>query len=150
MLDGRLELHATEERTGRKLMGHGLGLEVLDLRTETLRQASTRSGGETVRAALALALGLADTGRANAGGIEICMLVIDEGFGSLDPDRLDDVMAELQRLRKEAGRRRDLARVRGEARHCRADRRPADLAARRQRAQGHLAGVIHRAGRIVA
>ncbi|MHB1066856.1 MAG: SbcC/MukB-like Walker B domain-containing protein [Candidatus Nanopelagicales bacterium] len=101
MLDGRLELHATKERTGRKLMGHGLGLEVLDLRTETLRKASTRSGGETFRAALALALGLADTGRANAGGIEIGMLVIDEGFGSLDPDRLDDVMAELQRLRKD-------------------------------------------------
>lgn len=101
MLDGRFELHATEERTGRKLMGQGLGLEVLDLRTETLRKASTLSGGETFCAALALALGLADTVRANAGGIEIGTLLIDEGFGSLDPDRLDDVMAELQRLRKD-------------------------------------------------
>lgn len=99
MLDGRFELRSTEERTGRRLLGLGLGLEVLDLRTETVRRTSTLSGGETFCASLALALGLADTVRANAGGIEIGILLIDEGFGSLDGERLDEVMAELLRLR---------------------------------------------------
>jgi exonuclease SbcC len=98
MLDGRFELQATEARTSRKLTGLGLGLEVRDLRTDTVRKTSTLSGGESFCASLALALGLADTVRAHAGGIEIGMLFIDEGFGSLDVDRLDDVMSELTRL----------------------------------------------------
>ena len=98
MLDGRFELQSTEGRTGRKLTGLGLGLEVRDLRTDTVRKTSTLSGGEGFCASLALALGLADTVRAHAGGIEIGMLFIDEGFGSLDIDRLDDVMSELGRL----------------------------------------------------
>jgi exonuclease SbcC len=99
MLDGRFELQSTEGRTSRRLMGLGLGLEVLDLRTDTVRRTSTLSGGETFCASLALALGLADTVRAHAGGLEIGMLLIDEGFGSLDGERLDEVMAELLRLR---------------------------------------------------
>ena len=99
MLDGRFELQSTEGRTSRRLMGLGLGLEVLDLRTDTVRRTSTLSGGETFCASLALALGLADTVRAHAGGVEIGMLLIDEGFGSLDGERLDEVMAELLRLR---------------------------------------------------
>ena len=98
MLDGRFELKSTEGRTGRKLTGLGLGLEVRDLRTDTVRKTSTLSGGEGFCASLALALGLADTVRAHAGGIDIGMLFIDEGFGSLDIDRLDDVMSELGRL----------------------------------------------------
>jgi exonuclease SbcC len=98
MLDGRFELVATEERVGRALGGQGLGLAVRDLRTDTQRKASTLSGGESFCASLALALGLAETVRANAGGIELGMLFIDEGFGSLDVDRLDDVMAELATL----------------------------------------------------
>lgn len=99
MLDGRFSLKATEERTGRALSGQGLGLEVIDQRTDTVRKTSTLSGGESFCASLALALGLADTVRANAGGVELGMLFIDEGFGSLDGNRLDDVMAELLRLR---------------------------------------------------
>lgn len=99
MLDGRFELKATEQRTGRKTSGLGLGLEVRDLRTDSVRKTATLSGGETFCASLALALGLADTVRAHAGGVEIGMLFIDEGFGSLDGDRLDVVMAELLRLR---------------------------------------------------
>ncbi len=98
MLDGRFELRSTEARTTRIRTGLGLGLEVRDLRTESNRKTSTLSGGETFCASLALALGLADIVRAHAGGVDIGMLFIDEGFGSLDADRLDDVMAELGRL----------------------------------------------------
>ena len=98
MLEGRFALVDTEQAQGRERI-LGLGLAISDRFTESVRRADTLSGGETFCAALALALGLADTVRAHAGGIDIGMLFVDEGFGSLDPDRLDDVMAELTRLR---------------------------------------------------
>ncbi len=101
MLDGRFELKSTEAGTGRARLGLGLGLEVHDLRSDSVRRTATLSGGETFCASLALALGLADTVRAHSGGVEIGMLLIDEGFGSLDGDRLDEVMAELLRLRSD-------------------------------------------------
>jgi exonuclease SbcC len=50
-------------------------------------------------ASLALALGLADTVAAEAGGIILDTLFIDEGFGSLDADTLDSVMGVLDELR---------------------------------------------------
>jgi exonuclease SbcC len=101
MLDGRFSLKATEQRTGPARLGQGLGLEIVDHRTETIRKTATLSGGESFCASLALALGLADTVRSHAGGVELGMLFIDEGFGSLDGDRLDEVMAELLRLRSD-------------------------------------------------
>jgi exonuclease SbcC len=101
MLDGRFSLKATEQRTGPARLGQGLGLEIVDHRTETIRKTATLSGGESFCASLALALGLADTVRSHAGGVELGMLLIDEGFGSLDGDRLDEVMAELLRLRSD-------------------------------------------------
>jgi exonuclease SbcC len=61
------------------------------------------SGGETFQASLALALGVADTVQAHAGGVPLEALFIDEGFGSLDPDNLQLAMDELDRLR-EGGR----------------------------------------------
>jgi exonuclease SbcC len=101
MLDGRFSLQATERRTGNARLGQGLGLEVVDQRTDTVRKTATLSGGESFCASLALALGLADTVRSHAGGVELGMLFIDEGFGSLDGHRLDEVMAELLRLRSD-------------------------------------------------
>ena len=99
MLGGHFRLITTQERTGTRRTGLGLGLKVRDLRTDTQRRTSTLSGGESFCASLALALGLADSVRAHAGGVEIGMLFIDEGFGALDADRLGDVMAELLRLK---------------------------------------------------
>lgn len=99
MLGGHFRLVTTEERTGSRRTGLGLGLKVRDLRTDTERRTTTLSGGETFCASLALALGLADSVRAHAGGVEIGMLLIDEGFGALDIERLGDVMAELLRLK---------------------------------------------------
>ena len=98
MLAGRFELVDTEGATGLERL-LGLGLEVRDLVTETNRRTETLSGGETFCASLSLALGLADTVKSHAGGIDIGMLFVDEGFGALDQDRLDDVMAELLKLR---------------------------------------------------
>jgi exonuclease SbcC len=64
-----------------------------------VRPAKTLSGGESFLASLALALGLADVVAAEAGGRQLDTLFIDEGFGSLDPDALDLVMATMDELR---------------------------------------------------
>jgi exonuclease SbcC len=57
------------------------------------------SGGETFITSLALALGLADVVTMEAGGAEIGTLFVDEGFGTLDEDTLDEVMEVLDALR---------------------------------------------------
>ena len=50
-------------------------------------------------ASLSLALGLSDVILERAGGIELDTLFIDEGFGSLDADTLDQVMSVIDYLR---------------------------------------------------
>ncbi|MCT1691850.1 SMC family ATPase [Brevibacterium sp. p3-SID960] len=87
-----LSLHRREKRAG-------LGLQVLDTFTDEPRDPRSLSGGETFMASLALALGLADTVAAAAGGIRLDSLFIDEGFGSLDPDALAQVLEVLDELR---------------------------------------------------
>lgn len=78
----------------------GLGLGVVDrLGGETTRDPRTLSGGETFYVSLALALALADVVATESGGITMETLFVDEGFGSLDPEALQDVLAELSRLR---------------------------------------------------
>ena len=77
----------------------GLSLLVRDEWTGESRDPATLSGGETFVASLALALGLADVVTQEAGGSNIDTLFIDEGFGSLDPETLDDVMNTLDGLR---------------------------------------------------
>ncbi len=81
----------------------GLGLLVRDSWTGRERETSTLSGGETFLASLALALGLADVVQAEAGGTRIEALFVDEGFGTLDEQTLDEVMDVLDALR-EGGR----------------------------------------------
>jgi len=78
----------------------GLGLTVLDAWTGQERDTSTLSGGESFFASLALALGLADVVTDEAGGMPLDTLFIDEGFGSLDEDTLEDVLDVLDRLRE--------------------------------------------------
>ncbi|MCP9834172.1 MULTISPECIES: AAA family ATPase [unclassified Cyanobium] len=102
MTSGRYQLQLTDEG-GRGGRNAGLGLEVLDAYTGEKREVSSLSGGETFQASLALALGVADTVQAHAGGVPLEALFIDEGFGSLDPDNLQLAMDELDRLR-EGGR----------------------------------------------
>ena len=95
--DGRYELEHTAARAGNARSG--LGLRVMDLHTGRTRDPGTLSGGETFYVSLALALGLADIVRAESGGVDLGTLLIDEGFGSLDPDVLDQVLAVLDGLR---------------------------------------------------
>ena len=63
------------------------------------RDPATLSGGETFVVSLALALGLADVVTQEAGGADLETLFVDEGFGALDADTLDDVMGTLDTLR---------------------------------------------------
>ncbi|MPM57192.1 Nuclease SbcCD subunit C [bioreactor metagenome] len=72
---------------------------MLDQLTDRPRSPGTLSGGETFYVSLSLALGLADIVRAEAGGVDLDTLFIDEGFGSLDPSTLENVMAVLDGLR---------------------------------------------------
>ncbi len=101
MTSGRYSLIHTDARRGAGRSG--LGLLACDAWTGIDRDTSTLSGGETFLASLALALGLADVVTAEAGGTRIEALFVDEGFGSLDEDTLDEVMTVLDGLR-EGGR----------------------------------------------
>ncbi|WP_120006039.1 AAA family ATPase [Nesterenkonia muleiensis] len=102
MTDGRYQLLLDADRGGRGL--RGLDLKVHDEYAEQQRPAESLSGGETFMAALALALGLAEMVQSESGGIGLDSLFIDEGFGSLDEQTLDSVMAALHTLQGE-GRR---------------------------------------------
>jgi DNA repair protein SbcC/Rad50 len=97
MRDQRYALRRTGEARGG--VRAGLGLEVLDSWTGEPRAPSTLSGGETFVVSLALALGLADVVMHESGGLHVDTLFIDEGFGMLDPDTLDDVMDRIDALR---------------------------------------------------
>ncbi|MER7604819.1 SMC family ATPase [Nocardioides sp. NPDC127503] len=81
----------------------GLALMVRDDWSGESRDPATLSGGETFVVSLALALGLADVIMNEAGGQMLDTLFVDEGFGSLDADTLDDVLDVLDTLR-EGGR----------------------------------------------
>lgn len=98
MSGGRYEF-VHSDRAGKHGRRGGLGLDIRDDYTGAVRPAKTLSGGETFMASLALALGLADTVAAESGGLVLDTLFIDEGFGSLDSDTLDAVMAVLDELR---------------------------------------------------
>lgn len=76
----------------------GLELRVLDRESGVEREAASLSGGETFLVSMSLALGLSDTVRNHAGGKEIDALFIDEGFGSLDDNKLDGAIEVLKQL----------------------------------------------------
>ncbi|MEV7637569.1 SMC family ATPase [Pseudarthrobacter enclensis] len=98
MSDGRYLLQHTDAKAARGAKS-GLGLEVVDQWTGYRRDTSTLSGGESFMASLSLALGLADVVQQEAGGVEIETLFVDEGFGSLDEQALEQVMDALEGLR---------------------------------------------------
>ena len=102
MGEGRYRLQHSDGLAARGARS-GLGLRVLDLWTGQTRDTATLSGGEAFMASLALALGLADAVREEAGGFDLQTLFVDEGFGTLDDESLEQVMAVLDSLR-EGGR----------------------------------------------
>ncbi|MCR1952320.1 AAA family ATPase [Clostridium sp. DSM 100503] len=91
MTCNRFELLRKEE-LGDKRKGQGLDLEVFDNYTGKSRDVKTLSGGESFKASLSMALGLADVVQSYSGGIQLDTMFIDEGFGTLDPESLDSAI----------------------------------------------------------
>jgi DNA repair protein SbcC/Rad50 len=99
MAGGRFLLKRKEEK-GKGLRQEGLELEVFDNYTGRSRHVKTLSGGESFKASLALALGLADVVQSYAGGISLDTIFVDEGFGTLDSESLDHAIQCLIDLQK--------------------------------------------------
>lgn len=94
MTNNRYEMHKKIEKA--KGAGpQGLDIDVFDHHTGKPRGVHTLSGGETFKASLALALGLSDVIQSQNGGVSVDTLFVDEGFGTLDSDSLDNAIQTL-------------------------------------------------------
>ena len=97
MSDGQYELKRRREAGNNKTQS-GLDLNVIDHYNGTERSVRTLSGGESFKASLSLALGLSDEIQSSAGGIRLDTMFVDEGFGSLDEESLEQAMKALSNL----------------------------------------------------
>ena len=93
MTDNQYELKRREENKNSGQVG--LDLDVIDHYNGTVRSVSSLSGGESFKASLSLALGLSDEVQSSAGGIKIDTMFVDEGFGSLDEESLQQALKAL-------------------------------------------------------
>lgn len=94
MTGGRFRLQRAEGANDLRRAA-GLDLAVHDEYSGKIRPAGTLSGGEGFLASLSLALGLAEAVQAHAGGVKLETIFIDEGFGTLDPESLDQAISTL-------------------------------------------------------
>lgn len=97
MSGGQYELKRRTEAENKKDKS-GLELDVIDHYNGTERSVKTLSGGETFQASLALALGLSDEVQSGAGGVQLDAMFVDEGFGSLDSEALEQALKALNNL----------------------------------------------------
>ena len=97
MSGGQYELKRRETAENNRSQS-GLELDVIDHYNGTQRSVKTLSGGESFKASLSLALGLADEIQSSAGGIKIDTMFVDEGFGSLDEESLEQAIQALASL----------------------------------------------------
>lgn len=96
MSGGQYEL--VRSRADNLMSQSGLELDVIDHCNGSRRSVATLSGGESFKASLSLALGLSDEIQATAGGIRLDCMFVDEGFGTLDEESLQQAMQALSDL----------------------------------------------------
>lgn len=99
---GRYRLYRTDEISGSARKG-GLELEVCDSHNNQRRSVTTLSGGEKFLVALSLAIGLSTVVQAQGSGIRLEAMFIDEGFGSLDREAVNDALEVLQGIQRSSG-----------------------------------------------
>ena len=97
MTGGQYELKSRKTADNNRSQS-GLELDVIDHYNGSERSVKTLSGGESFMASLALALGLSEEIQSHSGGIRLDTMFVDEGFGTLDGDSLDQAMRVLQSL----------------------------------------------------
>ena len=120
MTGGQYELRRRQQTQNRQSQS-GLDLDVVDHYNGSVRDVRTLSGGESFKASLSLALGLSDEIQSTAGGVQLDTMFVDEGFGSLDEEslqqaigvlaglsegrRLVGIISHVEKLRSQIGRR---------------------------------------------
>lgn len=97
MSSGQYELVRAADASNQRSQS-GLELNVLDHYNASERSVKTLSGGESFMASLSLALGLSDEIQSASGGIKLDTMFVDEGFGSLDEDTLNQALKVLKNL----------------------------------------------------
>ena len=97
MTSGRFVLLRREE-AATKASQTGLEIDVLDKNTGKVRHGESLSGGEAFMASLSMALGMSDVIASSQGGIKLEAMFIDEGFGSLDSNSLENAITILNDL----------------------------------------------------
>jgi exonuclease SbcC len=102
MTGGRYRMLRKRDRSKGNVQS-GLELLIYDQYTGQTRHVKTLSGGESFKASLSLALGMADVVQNYAGGISLETMFIDEGFGTLDPESLDQAIEALMDI-QDSGR----------------------------------------------
>lgn len=98
MTGGQFELRMFDIEKAGKGKNRGLDLMVYSTVTGKEREVRTLSGGESFMAALSLALGMADQIRAGSASVNLDVMFIDEGFGSLDEHSRDKAVRVLQNM----------------------------------------------------
>ncbi len=97
MSDGQYELVRRENNADKRSQG-GLDIDIKDYSTNSVRPVNTLSGGESFMASLSLALGFSDEVQSASGGVRIDSMFIDEGFGSLSEEALNNAVKTLSSL----------------------------------------------------